>query len=214
MSLPSHAALMGSCLAGLAYSLTPGPGLLALLGIGASQGRRAGAWFICGHLAGDIVWSSLALAAIIGAQQIGAVVFDGLGLVCGAYIGWLGLRALLVRRRSADAPLIVVRRPLLRGIAFGLTNPKGYPVAIATFTALLAGEAGALSWASLPPLLAAAGIGFVIADLIMVVLTGAATTRRIYRRYEVWIVRLSGLMFLGFGAVTLHGAVSDLARRE
>lgn len=212
MSLPSNAALIGSALAGLAYSLTPGPGLLALLGIGAAQGRRAGAWFICGHFAGDLVWSSLALAAIIGARQIGAVVFDALGLVCGIYIGWLGLRALLASRRSADAPLIVARRPLLRGIAFGLTNPKGYPVAVATFTALLSGEASSLDWWSLPPLIGAATVGFVVADVIMVALTGAAAVRWFYRRHEIWIVRLSGLLFLGFGAATLHSALPRLVR--
>ena len=77
--------LLASFAAGAAYTLTPGPGFLALLGIGAAQGRRAGAGFIFGHFAGDVLWSTLALLAIIGARTIGPVVFDLLGLVCGAY---------------------------------------------------------------------------------------------------------------------------------
>ncbi len=214
MNLPSQAALIGSSIAGFTYSITPGPGFLALLGIGAAQGRKAGTFFVAGMFAGDLVWSSLALSAIIGAQQIGAWVFDLLGLVCGAYIGWLGIRALLVKRRSVDEPMLIVRRPLLRGIAFGLTNPKGYPVAIATFTALLAGEANTLGWHSLPPLLAAAVLGFFTADVIMVALAGASAVRSFYRRYEIWIVRLSGAMFVGFGVATLHGAISDLTRSK
>ena len=41
-------------------TLIPGPAFLALLGIGATQGRRAGVGFLAGHLAGDVVWAALA----------------------------------------------------------------------------------------------------------------------------------------------------------
>ena len=152
MTLPAQAALLGAAAAGAAYSLTPGPGFLALLGIGAAQGRGAGARFIFGHFAGDVLWSGLALAAIIGARQVGTTVFDLLGIACGVYLGWLGLRALRARRSAEGGPVQVVRRPYLRGLVFGLTNPKGYPVAVATFTALLAGQASQLDWPALPPL--------------------------------------------------------------
>jgi len=208
-----HASLLlASTLAGAAYTLTPGPGFLALLGIGAAQGRRAGAGFILGHLAGDVVWSSLALLAIVGARAIGPLVFDALGLACGLYLGWLGTKAVAVRRRSAGVPLAVVARPLLRGAAFGLTNPKGYPVAVATFTALLAGHAAELDWRALPPLLAAASVGFLAGDMVLIWIAGAGGVRRLYRRHELWIVRASGLLFLGFAAAAIAGAVPGLRR--
>jgi threonine/homoserine/homoserine lactone efflux protein len=208
-----HASLLlASTLAGAAYTLTPGPGFLALLGIGAAQGRRAGAGFILGHLAGDVVWSSLALLAIVGARAIGPLVFDALGLACGLYLGWLGTKAVAVRRRSAGVPLAVVARPLLRGAAFGLTNPKGYPVAVATFTALLAGHAAELDWRALPPLLAAACVGFLAGDMVLIWIAGAGGVRRLYRRHELWIVRASGLLFLGFAAAAIAGAVPGLRR--
>ena len=41
--------------------------------------------------------------------------------------------------------------PLVRGLAFGLSNPKAYPVAIAMFTALLAGHAASLDWSMPTP---------------------------------------------------------------
>lgn len=66
---------------------------LALLGIGASRGRGAGAAFLYGHFAGDVVWASLSLAAVIGARTIGTLFFDLLGIVCGLYLTWLGLGA-------------------------------------------------------------------------------------------------------------------------
>lgn len=204
--------LLASAAAGASYTLIPGPAFLALLGIGAAQGRRAGAGFILGHFAGDVLWCSLALLAIIGARAIGTVVFDVLGLICGAYLAWLGARAVRARRRDPAAPVAVVRRPLLRGLAFGLTNPKGYPVALATFTALLAGHAAELDWRALPPLLAAACTGFLAADCVLIAIAGAARVRRLYRRHELWIVRASGLIFLGFAAAALIDATPGLRR--
>jgi threonine/homoserine/homoserine lactone efflux protein len=204
--------LLASFAAGAAYTLTPGPGFIALLGIGAAQGRRAGAGFIFGHFAGDVLWSSLALLAIVGAREIGPLVFDVLGLICGAYLAWLGAKSVGARRRAPDAPLAVVRRPLLRGMAFGLTNPKGYPVAVATFTALLAGHASQLGWTALPGLLAAACVGFLSGDVILIGIAGAERVRRLYARHEVWIVRASGVLFLGFAAAAVAGAVPGVRR--
>ncbi len=201
--------LLASATAGAAYTLTPGPGFLALLGIGAAQGRRAGAGFILGHFAGDVLWSTLALLAIIGARAVGGTVFALLGLVCGAYLGWLGVRTLRARPANGGGAA-AVRRPLLRGLAFGLTNPKSYPVALATFTALLGTQAASLAWSALPPLLAAACVGFLAADGLLVALAGAAGVRRAYRRHEVFVLRLSGLVFLVFAAAALRNAAEGL----
>lgn len=210
--MTASAALLGAAAAGAAYTLTPGPGFLALLGIGAAQGRRAGAHFISGHFAGDVLWSGLALTAIIGARQIGAEVFDVLGLLCGVYLGWLGLGALRVKRASDGVLLQIVARPFLRGLVFGLTNPKGYPVAVATFTALIAGQSEQLDWAALPALLGAASCGFLAADMVLVALIGASVVRRFYRAHELWIVRASGLLFIGFAVISISQSVPGLLR--
>jgi threonine/homoserine/homoserine lactone efflux protein len=124
----------------------------------------------------------------------------------------LGAGAVLARRRAEGAPVAVVARPLLRGMAFGLTNPKGYPVAVATFTALLAGHAAELHWRALPPLLAAACVGFLAGDLILIWIAGAARVRRAYRRHEIWIVRASGVLFLGFAAAAIAGGLPGMRR--
>ena len=203
--------LAASALAGAAYTITPGPAFLMLLGIGAAQGRSAVTRFVGGHLAGDLTWSSLALVAIIGAREIGSTPFDLLGIVCGLYLGWLGLGALRYRADRAGG-IMRVARPGLRGFTFGMTNPKGYPVAVATFTALLAGQAEALSWTAFPALLAAAFLGFLAADVILVLVAGAAKVRAAYQAHETVIVRLSGLIFLGFAAAALRAAAPNLLR--
>ncbi|MDX3978808.1 LysE family translocator [Shinella sp.] len=202
--------LFGAFMAALLYVLIPGPAFLALLGIGAGQGRKAGALFMGGHLVGDLIWSSLALVAIVGAKTIGTMVFDVLGLLCGVYLAWIGWSALRARPRTDGAALMTVERPLRRGLIFGLTNPKGYPVALATFTALLASSSNALDFDALPALLAISFFGFVLADIIMVAIIGAGLVRRFYRRHELAIVRMSGLLFMGFAVQAVWHAAPGL----
>jgi threonine/homoserine/homoserine lactone efflux protein len=197
--------LLAAAIAGGAYTLAPGPAFLALLGIGAGSGRRAGARFLAGHFAGDVLWAALALIAIIGARTIGVAIFNVLGFVCGAYLCWLGFRAIMARRLDNGSTTFVPRAPFRRGLAFGLSNPKAYPVAVAMFTALLSEHASALDWSALPPLLAAACVGFVTADVILIAVIGAAPVRRWYSRHALWITRASGVLFVGFG---LHSIVS------
>jgi threonine efflux protein len=205
--------LLASALSGAAYTLAPGPAFLALLGIGASRGRRAGALFLCGHFVGDVLWASLSLTAIIGARTIGALFFDSLGLICGGYLCWLGYRAATARRGGDGTITTEPRKPLLRGLAFGLSNPKAYPVAVAMFTALLARYASALDWRAFAPLLAAACIGFVAADGILIAVIGARVVRRFYRRHALWVTRVSGVLFLGFGVHAIATAAPGLWRR-
>ena len=176
--------LLASGFAGFVYGITPGPAVLALFGISAHQGRKAGAAFLSGHFVGDIVWTTLALTAIVGAKAIAG---------------------------TLDT---VVRQPLRRGLIFGLTNPKGYPVAVATFTAVLASYAAGLDWAGVPGLLAAACGGFVASYVILIAVTGAGVVRRFYRRHELWIVRASGLLFLGFAVHAVTTSVAGLAGRR
>src|SRR5699024_5631962 len=97
---------------------------------------------------------------------------------------------------------------------FGLTNPKGYPVAVAMFTALLAAKSHALNWSSLPSLLAAACVGFLLADGVLVLIVGMGRIRRLYRRHQLWIVRASGLMFIGFAVHAVVHAVPGLIGRR
>lgn len=209
----SFGMLLASALSGAAYTLAPGPAFLALLGIGASRGRRAGALFLSGHFVGDVLWASLSLTAIIGARTIGTLLFDVLGMVCGVYLCWLGVQSATARRGADGLVSTEPRRPLLRGLAFGLSNPKAYPVAVAMFTALLARYASALDWSAFAPLLGAACVGFVAADFLLISVIGAGIVRRFYRRHALWVTRVSGILFLGFGVHAIATAGPGVWRR-
>jgi threonine/homoserine/homoserine lactone efflux protein len=169
--------------------------------------------FLCGHFAGDVLWASLSLMAVIGARTIGTLVFDILGLICGFYLCWLGLRAATARRAADGTITSEPRRPLLRGLAFGLSNPKAYPVAVAMFTALLARYASILDWAAFAPLLAAACVGFVAADVVLISVIGAGVVRRFYRRHALWVTRASGILFLCIGVHAIATAGPGIWRR-
>lgn len=194
---------------GFIYGITPGPGVLVVFAIGAARGRRAAASFLCGHLLGDCLWYSTALVAIIGARQIGSVAFDVLGLISGLYLFWLGLRAARTRT-SAAAQGASGGKPFWHGMVFGLTNPKAYPVAVATFTALLSSRASSLSWAMLPALVLVSFVGGVLAYSILVGVVGSARVRRFYLGHDVLITRLCGVMFIGFAFNALFHAIPGL----
>ncbi len=130
--------LFASAVAAYLYVVSPGPAFLALFTLAASKGRAAGAWFICGHLVGDVTWG---VACGRGdprrqpARDRRCSSCSGAG--CGLYLIYLGARAVMTHK---DAPprTIGARRPLATGLAFGLTNPKAYPVALAMFSAIVA----------------------------------------------------------------------------
>jgi threonine/homoserine/homoserine lactone efflux protein len=203
---------LATAAAAFLYVASPGPAFLALFTLAAAKGRRAGAWFISGHLVGDVSWGALAFAAIIGANRLGPTLFELLGFGCGAYLIYLGVKAVRTKRDS-DAPTIGSRRPLLAGMAFGLTNPKAYPVAVAMFTAIAAPFAKTLTFADAPKLVLAAFLGFLAGDLTLIFAAGLPAVRRFFLRHGVIVTRVVGVLFIGFGAKSIYDAASGAMRR-
>jgi len=199
--------------AGMVYVLVPGPATLATLSLSAGRGRGAALRFLAAHLVGDLCWTCLALAALLGLSRLGPGLFDLLGLACGAYLIWLGLRALRPRSPQDQAPVAVVSNPWRAGLAFGLSNPKAYPFALAMLTAVLGPHAAGLGPAEAAQLLVACGLGFCLADLIVVFWTGLAPIRGLYRRHARLIGRAMGLVFIAFGLKAGHDAIQSLRGR-
>jgi len=204
--------LIACAVAAYLYVVSPGPAFLALFTLAASKGRAAGAWFICGHHVGDVTWGSLAVGAILGANRLGATLFELLGAGCGLYLIYLGARAVMTRK---DAPprTIGARRPLATGLAFGLTNPKAYPVALAMFSAIVAPYVAQLHIEDTPQLLGAAFLGFLAADATLIFAAGLPAVRRFFLAHGVIVTRVVGVMFIAFGAKSLFDAANGAMRR-
>ncbi|MEI8145701.1 MAG: LysE family translocator [Alphaproteobacteria bacterium] len=204
--------LIATFAAAMIYVLTPGPMFLALFAVSAQQGRSAGAWLAAGHLVGDVLWGALALAAIIGVNQLGAIVFETMGAICGAYLIYLGIRAILSREATGTS-VVGQRHPVVAGLIFGLTNPKAYPVSLAMFTVLVGQYAGLLTWESAPAVMITALAGFIVADVILVAIAGLAIVRRFFLTNGLTITRLVGVTFVLFGVKSLADAVQSFRLR-
>jgi threonine/homoserine/homoserine lactone efflux protein len=198
--------LLRTALACAVVVLTPGPAVLAVLNLAALRGRWAGAGFIFGHLAGDILWVILALVALVWVNVLSPIVFIILGLFCGGYLAYLGLKALL-SQASNSQDIFNVKRPALLGLTLGLSNPKSYPVTLSLFTALLGSRLNDLTLTHLPLFLLVCFIGFLLADFILIWLIGLSLVRVVYRRYALWITRGTGLLFLYFAFSVLWHTV-------
>lgn len=205
-------ALLSAAVAGCLYVVSPGPAVLALIGIGAAKGRRPALFFLFGHLLGDTLWCTLAITALVGAKVFDPLLFELVALACGLYLGRLGWKG-VTARSAAGADDLVGEKPWMRGIAFGLTNPKSYPVALAMYTALFAGRAEALTFQAMPMLFLASLVGFLAGDAILSWTVGTGVMRRLYLAHAVTIVRVVGALFLVFAVTTLWEAVPKLAAR-
>jgi threonine/homoserine/homoserine lactone efflux protein len=204
---------LATAAAGFLYVISPGPAFLAVFSLAAAEGRLMGARFLGGHLVGDVFWGTLSFAAIIGISAIGPTLFDCLGLACGLYLIFLGVKAVMTKKASSAAP-VGSRRPFLTGIAFGLTNPKAYPVSVAMFTAIALPFAGHLALSDAPALMGSAFLGFVLADAVIVFSAGLPPVRRLFSRHTIIISRAVGVLFIAFGAKSVFDAGRGLVARR
>ena len=196
--------------AGLLYVVIPGPATLAALSLSAGPGRMACAVFLSCHLLGDLAWTILAISAVIGVSQAGPLLFDLLGLACGAYLIWLGVKALRGHGTNGAA---IVDVPWKSGLIFGFTNPKAYPFALAMFTAVFARFEDAMAFQNVIPLVLAAFLGYCVATVGVVFWTGLPVTRRFFGRHNRLITRAIGLIFIAAGAKSISGALSNMRLR-
>ena len=208
----SSQALAASFAAGFIYGISPGPAVLALFTLTAISGRGHGARFIGAHLLGDTIWCALAILAIVGVSQLGPTLFDILGVVCGVYLIWLGWQAI---RSPGDGPArpIGAINPARTGLFFGLTNPKAYPVAVAMFTALTLPFVRDLSWADAPAFMGVAMAGFVLAYALLLWMAGWPWVRQVFVRWHKPITRVTGAMFIAFGAKSVFDVANAIRQR-
>ncbi|MBS0534387.1 MAG: LysE family translocator [Proteobacteria bacterium] len=191
--------------AGFLYSVIPGPAVLLVFSLAAQHGRGMGAKFLIGHMAGDVTWSALAFASIVGVSQTGPLLFDILGAGCGLYLIYLGINAM--RAKSVgEAPVLRGHRPYRAGFLFGLTNPKAYPVAVAVFTALIARYTLELTWSSVPLMGLSAWIGIVLGYVCTLFWAGLPIVRRFFLTHGVIVTRVIGATFVLFGMKSLVDA--------
>jgi threonine/homoserine/homoserine lactone efflux protein len=186
--------------AALLLNITPGPDLLFVIGRATLQGVRAGIAAGLGVALGCLVHAAavaLGVAALIATSPLA---FDVIKLAGAAYLGWLGLRLLLVRAAetaspaTAAAPLAAIVR---QGFLTNVLNPKVALFFLALLPQFVSPQAPSQTWG-----LALLGTVFAVGSFVVSVPIAWAAGRaggwlgrsgRVRRILD----RLLGLLFVG-----------------
>jgi threonine/homoserine/homoserine lactone efflux protein len=112
--------------AALVLALTPGPGMLYVLGRTIAGGRRDGMLSSLGTFTGGlahVLAAALGLSAILATS---AAAFQIVRYAGAAYLVYLGITTIRNRNAGAESPAAVCRspRPFLQGITTEVLNPK------------------------------------------------------------------------------------------
>ncbi|MCX2723714.1 LysE family translocator [Roseibium salinum] len=110
--------------------MSPGPGVLALMGTSMHSGRKAGVCFAVGIVLGSITWGTLTVAGLsVVMAKFGYLLFL-IKIFGGCYLLWMACKAFRsattrqeLAARVAPASL-KPRQLILRGYLVMLTNPK------------------------------------------------------------------------------------------
>lgn len=135
--MPDWSAILAFSAAALILIVIPGPSVLFTIGRALALGRAAGIVSVAGNTLGTFVLASaaaLGIGAIIAASEIA---FTIIKLAGAAYLVFLGIQAIVHRKRTAANATDGAPQPLWRvfgqATIVGVTNPK----TLAFFVAVL-----------------------------------------------------------------------------
>ena len=173
----------------------------------------------------------IALHHAFVAPGLGSSEWNGIVVVLGRRIGrtrvildlpflaWRGVQRPVVPEPHGWVGLLLPVQTTLkklesRGLVFGLTNPKAYPVSLAVFTALTVRHAGEISWASAPGLMGAAICGFLAGYVVILFWAGLQPVRRFFLKHGRAVSRVVGVTFVLFDADTLEAYEAAAIRQS
>lgn len=199
MSVESSLALAAICFIAM---VTPGPGLLALVGHALAKGFRRSAPMIAGMIAGDLIFVTLAIAGLSVIARSFEATFLVIRLAAAAYLVYLGVKAWragpLNPNEPANAPKSRVRG-FMSGLLLTLSNPK----VIVFYVGILPGF---MDLSALSPSGALLAIGVVLGVLVCVLVFYALAAAR--ARAMLKSERALKLMNRGSGSVMIGAGIT------
>ena len=203
------ATLVGVALA----QASPGPNLLAVAGMALGHGRRLAIVTVLGVAMAMLVW---AVAVASGLGTLLAIYLSLLAatkLVGGAYLAFLGAKALLSARRGKRAAIAAETRPVTtfgawrRGFLVVLTNPKAALMWAAVGTYLFGSGLSAAQVAGFGPVGAVSGF-LIYGTYALLFSTGTAS--RAYARFSRVVDAAMGAVFGLLGARLLIDGMREI----
>ena len=188
------------CAAILLFLALPGPGTFALLTSTAKGGFRAGAAATAGLIIGDQILLWLAVAGVAAMLAAHPAWFEAVRYLGAAYLGWVGLRLLLVRGQGAVSPLRIQPHHYLRqALLITLLNPKAIIFYMAFFPLFIdpAMHRGIPTFAAMALTIAAITALYC---LVLCAFAQAVSQKvRAHRRMALMLQRAAGLFLVAFG---------------
>lgn len=208
MSLPLDPHLVQLYLvAAIVLVLAPGPDSLLVLSRSITDGRNAGVVATVGITVGNIIHATLAAAGISALIAASPALFDVLRYAGGAYLGWIGARALwsalTTGKDSKDASVAEsdsapVHRVFLQALLTNLLNPKiilFYLAFVPQFVAPALGHVAVQTFV-LGSILAGLGCAYLFG--VAALSAGAARKVLSSARVKAALDGVAGVLFLGF----------------
>jgi leucine efflux protein len=182
--------------------LSPGPGTLAILGA-ATGSRRAGFEALAGTSLGDATLMAVSAAGAATLLHSYPSAFDALRYGGGAYLVWLGLQALQSKEQALAVSTPEPGHAFKRSLFVTLLNPKAIVFFMAFFPQFVTPGAGASSFAIL-------GTVFIVMNCLYQSMLISGATWVIGHldeapHWALWISRVLGLAFMGFGVKLAFG---------
>lgn len=188
----------------LTLCLIPGPAVLLTVSTSLRRGFRGGALAASGILAGNTVYfvlSGLGLIALVMASHSAFTVVKYAGA---AYLGYIGLRALLARTPPMPHGELETHRIRSSGRAFasGFVTQMANPKAMIFFAAILPQFVD--MHGSVPLQIGILTLASVVAELAVLSCYAAAADRlrrtQLASRASLWIERAGGAVLIGIAA--------------
>lgn len=197
-------------LAGLLLNMTPGPDMLYIAGRTASQGFRSGLAAVMGINAGCLVHTFAAAIGLSAILTASAEAFLIVKLVGAAYLVYVGISLLLVKKShrstleiSSALPSKTIRQAFWQGFLTNVLNPK-----VALFFLAFLPQFIAADSTSKPAAFVLLGIIFIcnslfitigFAALVAKVQTQASARLRHSSCIALWLNRCCGALFIAIG---------------
>lgn len=184
----------------LLFQLLPGAGTIAILSATAKHGVKSGMSAVLGTLAGDIIYMSsavLGLAAILKNYPKVFTVMQFLGVI---YLGYLGLKNLLVRidnEQSHQTQKESNRAIFQQALAICLTNPKAIMFFMAFFPLFLTQDSQ--PWTLILMMLHVTTLSLIYQTTLVLIGNTVSKYFSQWKYSKLIAIRLSGLALIGFG---------------
>ncbi|MEJ8573921.1 LysE family transporter [Microbaculum marinum] len=176
--------------------LTPGPNFFVTMHMAARHGRAAALTTVAGIAVGLSFW---ALAGLLGIKVLFATVplaALAVKLAGAAYLIWMGIRMWRSAGAVAVPGGISPTSAFRLGLLTNLANAKTAAFAASLFAVALPPHAS-------PGLFAAAFFTIVAMSTLWYGFCGVVGSRgavmRLYNRFQTWLMRVAGAVFVGFG---------------